>query len=310
MKEGKRKNMRSEGSANLDYQVPSHSIRGPEVVEIIAKNFKEALSKGLKKISDLQRESGVTIIPNQNMIIDIIELVRALTKSGRPYPLIYMNPEKLKHPERVNFALPHEVLMWMENRDDRDLITDLTLARGWEDDTILVFDEGLVAIENVCLRAVSNLVVVYFGGHKYEDHSMVFYNEMCRVAEVESDLRLVEEYEFENVDEERKNEIRKYLSEKIRDMEAELQSENVDEEKRSDNRRYLDDMKNANMLVRIEIEEPTPSDKNNFQDGDLDHGIDRLKMEDDLKNNEKKKPAEFKNLWFPKGFLLPKKKKN
>ena len=306
------------GSCRLDYQVPSHSIKGPEVVELVSNNyeeishnFEEAIFEGLKKARDKQRKRGVTIILSLNVTsVDIMALVEAITKSGRPYPLIYMHSNRLKYNEKVNHAWSKPIRMWLEKRDERDLITDLPTVRGWEDDTVLVLDDCAVNIENLCLRAISNLVISYFGGHKYEEQSMLLYNEMLRVAEIEDDLDKEEELEEENVDEERKNWIRGYLDDKIRNMKAELESENVDEDRKRYIRRYFEDKKSGKMEERLQNKVEEINDMYYIQDSVVENGKDRLEIDkigsEKIEKNINKKKTEKD--WFQKGFLLNRKK--
>ena len=50
---------------------------------------------------------------------------------------------------------------WIKNRGDVDLVSDLCVARGWEDNTVVVVDcnEGR-GVENLYMRAISNLIVI------------------------------------------------------------------------------------------------------------------------------------------------------
>ena len=60
---------------------------------------------------------------------------------------------------------PEEILAeWIENREDVDLVADLSVARGWEDSTVVVVDcnKGK-GIENLFMRTVSNYL--YSGVH-------------------------------------------------------------------------------------------------------------------------------------------------
>ena len=60
----------------------------------------------------------------------------------------------------VRSASEEEMKTWLRDRGNRDLIADLSVSRGWEDVTILVLDiQGGAGVENLCMRAVSNLVV-------------------------------------------------------------------------------------------------------------------------------------------------------
>ena len=51
--------------------------------------------------------------------------------------------------------------MWMKQHGDRDLIADLSVSRGWEDTSVIVvdFNKGK-GLENLCMRAISNLFIV------------------------------------------------------------------------------------------------------------------------------------------------------
>ena len=98
--------------------------------------------------------------------VSLEELVKSIRKSGRPYPLIYISHErdKVEYKTGLKLANSEEVKNWMENRDQRDLITELAVIRGWEDKTVMVINyDGMYDHENMCLRAISNLVLVIIG---------------------------------------------------------------------------------------------------------------------------------------------------
>ena len=154
------------GDVKLNYSVPSYSIKGTEVTQLSGFVLeKEGFEAGLKKVRE-RTQKGVTIVTNVfNM--SVLDLVKTIKESGRPYPLIYIGQEN-KPRNRVTNASSEEVKMWMKNRDERDLITELAHIRGWEDTTILVFEYGF-DIENICLRAVSNLIIVSFDDKNDDD---------------------------------------------------------------------------------------------------------------------------------------------
>ena len=249
---------------------------------------KEGFEAGLKKVRE-RTQKGVTIVTNVfNM--SVLDLVKTIKESGRPYPLIYIGQEN-KPRNRVTNASSEEVKMWMKNRDERDLITELAHIRGWEDTTILVFEYGF-DIENICLRAVSNLIIVSFDDKNDDDDED---NEIKEKIEMERQ----QGYEID------------YLKGK-QYINQDWFEEGILKDEYAYNFKY----KRANEKRNCEMEEAEKDIKINdavnkewFQKGFLIRSIANKVTKEGKEMDTKRKDVKDKGKqeWFQKGFLLNRK---
>ena len=61
--------------------------------------------------------------------------------------------------------------MWLSDRGNTILVTDLCNARGWEDCTMIVLADG-AGDANMCMRAVANLSIVRAKDIRYKRKSV------------------------------------------------------------------------------------------------------------------------------------------
>ena len=268
------------GDVKLDYSVPKHSIRGSKVIELSGfRHGRDGFEAGLKKVRE-RTQKGVTIVTNV-VGLSVVDLVRCIKESGRPNPLIYAN-----HHVKPN-ASSQEVKIWMEKRDERDLITELAHIRGWEDNIIMVFENGEFDIDNMCLRAAGHLIIVSLPDD-YEDE---YDSETEEKAEKEMDV-------MPFVDE---------MNNRLSFVNHEFLQEPTQHQLQEDH--SLNDHKKESKISdmdEIGKENNTKRNKDWFQKGFL---IGKMKekgkqvgKQKDAKDKEKSKQE-----WFQKGFLLKKK---
>ena len=152
------------GNFKLNYQFPIHCIKGTEVREYgypEYDNIHDAITEALKSIKDQQGGRGITIIAS----CYVMDMIHSITQSSDKPPLVYSTWHA-----GVKRASEEEIKMWLKDRGNRHLVTDMSCAGGFEDSTVLVIDNRS-CLDNLCLRAVSKLVIVRYRDITYRTPS-------------------------------------------------------------------------------------------------------------------------------------------
>ena len=286
------------GDVKLDYSVPKHSIKGSKVIELSGfRHGRDCFEAGLKKVRE-RTQKGVTIVTNV-VDLSVVDLVRCIKESGRPYPLIYAS-HQIK-----STASSQEIKIWMEKRDERDLITELAHIRGWEDNIVMVFEYGYYDIDNMCLRAVSHLIILSLSDN-YEDDEYDTEEEEMNVIPLDN----YEDDEYDTEEEEMDviplvNEINNRLSFINHEFLQEATQNQMEDYSLNDD--YKKEIKNSNM-DDIGKENNTKRSKDWFQKGFLIGNIQekgkQVMKEKEAKGEDVKEKSQPE--WFQKGFLLKK----
>ena len=156
------------GDAKLDFVLPIHMIDGPSVSKYGPPEFPnviEAVKAGLEEVKKRQGSKGITIITRfyyQDVTADVVE---AVTEVGREDPLVYIINDVAARVGMTNTS-EEEMKLWLKDKGNRDLVTDIYHVRGYEDSTVMVIDDGM-GVDSICMRAVSHLIVVN-KNQKYE----------------------------------------------------------------------------------------------------------------------------------------------
>ena len=150
----------------LNYDRASHSIRGCDVKEYHRSDknsIKDAFRQAKQSIEDRQGKKGFTTIVKSfyDSSSDFREMLEVFKEADDERPIFYVwRSSQLPHRERN--ATEVEMKSWLKKRGNRSLITDTILAAGWEDSTVIAIEYGDgESLENMCLRAVSSLHVIY-----------------------------------------------------------------------------------------------------------------------------------------------------
>ena len=157
-----------DNKVTLNYDKAIHCIRGPDVTIYDSSkytNVTDAVRDALHNITDRQATNrGVTILWNGWYIPEIINIVTEVSDNKT---ICYM-PDIDASTAGVKSVTEEEMKMWLNDRGNTNLITDLRHAAGWEDNTVIVFDDGGRSLDNMCLRTVSNLHVIKYFAIKYK----------------------------------------------------------------------------------------------------------------------------------------------
>ena len=118
----------------------------------IGKGHCREIKKAMDLVTKRQGKRGMAVLFNYWNRANI-SYAKGIDDVGRKFILCTSEDWKEASEERLAELI--------ENRDDVDLVADLSMARGWEDSTVVVVDcnKGK-GIENLFMRTVSNLIVV------------------------------------------------------------------------------------------------------------------------------------------------------
>ena len=87
-----------------------------------------------------------------------------MTRFSDQRPLYYLLDIEARD-AGVTCATEEEMKMWLSDRGNTNLITNIWMAAGSEDGTVIAIDNG-VSVDNMCLRTVSNLHIIKCGDIK------------------------------------------------------------------------------------------------------------------------------------------------
>ena len=170
VKDGKQKikgkNSNNSGDkVKLDYKKAIHCIRGSDVTIYDSSNYiniSDAIRDAIKNISEKQTSRGVTVLCSGWERNDTIKIVKTVTKFSEQPPIYYLDDGAIT--AGVSNATEKEMKMWLNDRGNRNLITNINLATGWEDATVIAIDNlsGGGTVDNMCLRTVSSLHIIKF----------------------------------------------------------------------------------------------------------------------------------------------------
>ena len=156
------KNFGCESKVKINYDKAIHCIRGPDVTIYDSSeytNVSDAVRDAINNITDRQGAGrGVTILWYAGWFSNTSDIINIVTEVSDKPPLCYFTDE-LASIAGVKSATEEEMKMWLNDRGNTNLVTDINAAAGWEDGTVIVFDNGR-SVDNMCLRSVSSLHVI------------------------------------------------------------------------------------------------------------------------------------------------------
>ena len=142
-----------------DYNEAPHAITGAEVRQYGPPEYSdvsEAVTAAINDISERQGgTSGITIISDG--FTDIVSIVKSLRQLS--HDTIFYISDINASKAGVTIATETEMKMWLSDRGNTILLTQMLYCRGWEDNTVIVVDYGY-GVDNMCMRAVANLAIV------------------------------------------------------------------------------------------------------------------------------------------------------
>ena len=84
-------------------------------------------------------------------------IIKTVAENCKQQPICYV-PDYDAGKAGLTNATEEEMKMWLIDRGNRNLITYMGLAAGWEDGTVIVIDDSNGrSVDNMCLRTVSSL---------------------------------------------------------------------------------------------------------------------------------------------------------
>ena len=152
----------------LDYKKAIHCIRGSDVKMYDSSNYtntSDAIRDAILNINTKQSSNrGITVLCNSYSSY-ISDIMKTVTRFSNQRPLYYLRDDQARR-AGVTCATEEEMKMWLSDRGNTNLITNIWMAAGWEDGTVIVLDDGYDgrSVDNMCLRTVSNLHII-----KYQD---------------------------------------------------------------------------------------------------------------------------------------------
>ena len=121
--------------------------------------FKCLIKAAIEELRDTNR--GITFVCQFYSGNNINKVVKCLLGEGRNPVSFYPNNDVGE--ERINSITEEEMKNWMLEPEDRDLVTNMDMVRGWEAGTVVViYSAAHGNIDNECMRAVSKLIVCRF----------------------------------------------------------------------------------------------------------------------------------------------------
>jgi len=136
VKDGKQK-IKGKNSNNsgdkirLDYKKAIHCIRGSDVTIYDSSNYtntSDAIRDAIKNISEKQTSRGVTVLCSGWERNDTIKIVKTVTKFSEQPPIYYLDDGAIT--AGVINATEKEMKMWLNDRGNRNLITNINMAAG------------------------------------------------------------------------------------------------------------------------------------------------------------------------------------
>ena len=162
-----------DNKVRLDYKKAIHSIRGPDVTIYDSSkytNVVDAVRDALNNITERQGQRGVTILYNGWSNRDIGAMIKTVTEVRDKTPIYYLH-DYAASVAGVKSATEEEMKMWLNDRGNRNLVTDHAMVAGWEDTTLIALHDRIVGrsnIDNLCLRCVSSLHLIKYRDIKYK----------------------------------------------------------------------------------------------------------------------------------------------
>jgi len=149
------------GDTRLEYDEAPHAITGAEVRQYGPPEYsdvREAVTAAINDISERQGgTSGITIICNDvyDNIVSVVKLLRQLS-----HDTIFYITDIVASDAGVTAATETQMKKWLSDRGNTILVTEMYYCRGWEDNTVIVVNDGDGDDDNMCMRAVANLAIV------------------------------------------------------------------------------------------------------------------------------------------------------
>ena len=148
------------GDTRLEYDEAPHAISGAAVRQYGYPEYSNVSDAVTAAISDIcERQGGtsrLTILCDWNDD-DIDSVVGSCKQLGHD-TIFYIHDVDARGAGVTN-ATEERMKMWLSDRGNTILVTDLPYARGWEDCAMIVLADGFDD-NNKCMRAVANLSIV------------------------------------------------------------------------------------------------------------------------------------------------------
>ena len=91
----------------------------------------------------------------------------------------------------VTNATEERMKMWLRDKGSTILVTELRYSRGWESSTVIVLQNFGANVDNICMRAVSNLTIIkaddIISQRKVENSARASDNEVHSISDYEDD---------------------------------------------------------------------------------------------------------------------------
>ena len=158
----------------MQYRIPSNLIEGTPCLLLEVTEEEDRVEMARRAREEMRRRMGRRGVPIifsgifWNSKEDLKSLRDLLVGLGAPHPLCYLShaPSSLGDGlSGVVFSDAAQATEWLERREkdeeDRDLLVEFELARGWEvDAAIIVVAKGNKTWENAVMRAVGHVVIL------------------------------------------------------------------------------------------------------------------------------------------------------
>lgn len=155
----------------LDYKKAIHCIRGSDVKMYDSSNYtnaSDAIRDAIHNINTKQSSNrGITVLCN-SYYGSISDIINTVTRFSHQRPLYYLRDVQARG-AGLTCATEEEMKVWLSDRGNTNLITNIWMAAGWEDGSVIAIDtygDGLSSagsVDNMCLRTVSNLHIIKYG---------------------------------------------------------------------------------------------------------------------------------------------------
>ena len=154
-----------ENKVRLDYKKAIHCIRGSDVKMYDSSNYtntSDAIRDAINNINTKQSSNrGITVLCN-SYYGSISDIINTVTRFSHQRPLYYLRDVQARG-AGLTCATEEEMKMWLSDRGNTNLITDIDMAAGWEDGTVIAIDNrNGGSLDNMCLRTVSNLHIIKY----------------------------------------------------------------------------------------------------------------------------------------------------
>ena len=115
----------------LDYKKAIHCIRGSDVKMYDSSNYtntSDAIRDAIHNINTKQSSNrGITVLCNSRIGVDISDIIKTVTRFSHQRPLYYLHDVDARE-ARVTCATEEEMKMWLSDRGNTNLITDIDQA--------------------------------------------------------------------------------------------------------------------------------------------------------------------------------------